>query len=44
MIGWAEMMQITKYSVTDVSGKIVLAGELTPNSFNQSGIEMSALK
>jgi hypothetical protein len=43
MIGWAEMMQITSYTVSDVSGKIILSGELFQNSFGQSGIEMSAL-
>jgi len=34
---------ITQYAVTDISGKIVLSGELVQNSFGQSGIEMSAL-
>ena len=37
------MMQITSYTVSDVSGKTVLSGELVQSSFGRSGIEMSAL-
>ena len=37
------MMQITSYTVSDVSGKTVLSGKLFQNSFGQFGIELSAL-
>jgi len=43
MFGWAEMMLFTFYTVSDLTGKIVLSGELSPNQFKQFGIEMSAL-
>jgi hypothetical protein len=44
MIGWADMMQITSYTITDVSGKTVLSGELSANIVGQSRIDMTALK
>lgn len=43
MIGWAEMMQFTSNTVSNLSGKTVLSGELIQNSFGKSGIEMSSL-
>jgi len=39
-----EMMQITSYNVSDVSGKSVLSGELTANQIKQSRIDMTSLK
>jgi hypothetical protein len=44
MIGWAEMMQITSYTVSDLSGKIVLSGNWSQNSFGQSKIDLSTLQ
>ena len=39
-----EMMQITSYIVSDVSGKTVLSGELIQNSFDESKIDLSSLQ
>jgi hypothetical protein len=44
MIGWAEMMQFTSYTVSDVSGKIVLSGKWSQNSLGQSKIDMSSIQ
>jgi hypothetical protein len=38
-----EMMQFTRYAVSDLTGKTVLSGELAPNQFKPSRIDMTTL-
>jgi hypothetical protein len=37
-------MQSTSYTISDISGKIVLSGELSHNSVGQSKIDLSTLQ